>query len=221
MKALALLLALTTLLAASSASAAVTRAADVPRHEISLGFGWAGSFEKSIFNVSPDIASTPEMAMSLSYLFDLDSHWAVGLHVYGTDETTAELAIEDPGGFTHLTSFDLFTSNFGVRARYTVLRGTITPYVYAGASLASGSIESRSTGTLDYSGWSFCAGPGASLALGRSWRAGLEGFVSMGRANWKDMPFVNSSSRDFDPSIAGVLLNFSVVWGRAGDEGQR
>ncbi len=82
-----------------------------------------------------------------------------------------------------------------------------------GLSFANGTIESGPSGSLQYNGFSACAGPGVALRLGHHWMGSLEGILSMGTAKWKSEPFSNSSGREFNPSFAGAVVNFSFVWG--------
>jgi hypothetical protein len=89
----------------------------------------------------------------------------------------------------------------------------IAPYAYAGVGMANGMIDSKPTGSLTYTGFSGCVGPGASWNLGRSWKMSAEGVLSFGSASWRELPFANSTSRKFDPSIQGGLVHLSYVWG--------
>ena len=186
--------------------------ADYPVHEIWIGGGGASSSESSIFNVPSDLKFKPEAVFSLGYMHNYDERRAMGFHIYGASETTPDVALIGPSGLT-TTTFDLYTYNFGVRYRQTFLRGGISPYAFVGASFASGSVESKATGGLNSSGFSVCLGPGAAVALGRSFMLSADLFGSFGSAKWKEKPFANSTSDKFDPSLIGGTLNISFVWG--------
>ena len=188
-------------------------AGNLPAHEIWLGAGGAASFEKDVFNVVADFESSPEAAYSLVYLANLNARLAVGLHIYGGSETSPEFLIQDQSGVTQLVKLDLNTFNFGARGRYTFTRATLSPYVLAGLSLAGGSIDSKVSGELTYTGVSACVGAGAGIGLGRHFMLSAEGFGSFGTANWKQPPFGNSSGKEFNPSIAGGTINLGFVWG--------
>jgi hypothetical protein len=58
-----------------------------------------------------------------------------------------------------------------------------------------------------------CGGAGASLKLGESFALSLEALASLGSANWKQKPFLNSSGREFNPSLLSLTLNLSYMWG--------
>ena len=197
---------------AVSAAPLPCAAANLPGHEIWLGAGGAASFEKDIFNVSGDLSSTPDAAISMGYYMNLDARRAIGFHIYGGAETTPAVVLQGPSG-TMLTAFDLYTYNLGPRYRYTFARGGIAPYLFAGMSWAFGDVESSTTGALNYKGFSVCAGSGAGVALGRHFMLSLEGIGSFGMANWETQPFLNSSGKKFNPSIAAATLNLSFVWG--------
>jgi hypothetical protein len=58
-----------------------------------------------------------------------------------------------------------------------------------------------------------CGGASASLKLGESFALSLEALASLGSANWKQKPFLNSSGREFNPSLIALTLNLSYLWG--------
>ena len=195
------------------AAVGVATAAPVyPRHEMWLGLGGGASSEKNVFNVPDDLESHPELLVSLGYIRNLDARHAVGLHLFGGTETWPPFPVQGPGG-TQRASYELNTYNIGVRYRYTFSRGTVAPYTYIGLSAATGIIESSATGSLNYNGWSACAGPGVSVGLGRNFKLSAEGVGSLGAANWGSNPLPNSSSRSFTPSLLGGTANLSLVWG--------
>ena len=109
--------------------------------------------------------------------------------------------------------FDLDSYNLGVRYRYTFSRSGFVHYVFAGISWADGSAGSPATGALDYSGFTACLGPGASVALGKQFQLSAEAFGSFGIAHWENEPFASSSGTEFNPSMAGGTVNLSFLWG--------
>jgi hypothetical protein len=68
-----------------------------PRHEVWLGFGGGTSPEQSIFNVPDDLASEPEVLLSLDYTFNIDARVAVGIHLYGGTESLPDMYPAPPG----------------------------------------------------------------------------------------------------------------------------
>jgi len=187
---------------------------EFPRHEIWVGFGGGTSPEKSVFNVPDDLASEPEVLISFGYLYNINAGDAVGFHVYGGSETLPAVSVLPPGATTPVPyAFDLDTYNFGVRLRHTFTRKTVSPYIWAGVSVANGTLSNADTGDLDYSGYSVVAGPGVLIQIGRKFLMSVEGIASFGGANWKTDPFANSESRDFNPSLLGATANLSFGWG--------
>lgn len=196
----------------SSALGAAPSASDYPEQEVWFGVGGAGSFEKNIFNVPNAIASTPDVVSSLGYIVNLDARRAVGFQLGVSGETVPSFVSPGPGG-SPLGPFDLSLGNLGMRYRHTFSRATLSPYLFVGAGWAVGSLESSATGSLDYSGISVCAGPGASVRLGRHFMISAEGIGSFGWAKWNTQPLPTSSGRQFNPSLVGGTVNLSFVWG--------
>ena len=187
-------------------------AAAAPKHEIAFGAGLGRSFEDGVLNIPDDFSSSPGAAVSLGYYRNLDDRNALGVHLYGWAEESPILLVTDQAG-THFTTFGLVTYNLGLRYRRTLARGRTTPYVYGGLGWAFGWSESDPTGKFSYDGFSGCAGAGVAHALGRHFDVVLEGMGSIGTAQWKTQPFVNSTGTDFDPSMVAGTLGFRYVWG--------
>ena len=195
-----------------SALGVARAAANYPEQEVWFGVGGAGSFDKNIFNAPNAIASTPDVVSSLGYIVNLDARRAVGFQFYVGSETVPSFVSPGPGG-NPLGPFDLNFGNLGMRYRHTFSRATLSPYLYVGANWAVGSIESRETGSLAYSGISACAGPGASVRLGRHFMLSAEGIGSFGVGKWQTQLLPASSGREFNPSLVGGTVNLSFVWG--------
>ncbi|KAB2878805.1 porin family protein [bacterium] len=181
---------------------------DLLRHELFFGLGWAKSYEKSIFNLSPDAKSSPELAINISYLYHLKEHMALGFQIYGFSETTPKYNVDGDN-----VTFDLSAFNLGVQARYIFMRGSFEPYGYLALNLASGSAENKKTGTLNYNGFSYGGGVGLNKRITEKIYASLEALTSFGSANWKERPFINSSGKKFNPAMTAVVVNISYRWG--------
>ncbi len=195
-------------------SVAFAQKIDLPRHEVWLGLGGAASAEKDIFNVPDDLKSQPDLAVGFGYMYNIDPVFAVGVHVFGTTETTPKVTLYDEIGNAYVTEFDLNSYNLGVRGRVTAMRGVVSPYAFAGVNYAYGRIESDLTGGLRFSGTSFVVGPGVSVRLARMWQLSGEGVFSFGSAKWSETPFPGeSASRDFTPGLSGGLVNVSFLFG--------
>ncbi|MBL7995045.1 outer membrane beta-barrel protein [bacterium] len=184
------------------------RGQDLHRNEVFFGLGWAKSYEKSIFNLSPDAKSSPELAINIAYLYHVKEHLAVGLHIYGFSETTPKYNVDGDN-----VTFDLSAFNLGVQARYIFMRGSIEPYGYLALNLASGSAENKKSGTLNYNGFSYGGGVGLNKKITDKVYASLEALTSLGSANWKQRPFINSTGKKFNPAMTAVVANISYRWG--------
>lgn len=196
-------------------SARASEVPEPPRHEVWLGLGGGTSLESDIFNVADDVSSEPEMLISFGYLFNFDARDAIGFNVYGGTETLPDFFLLPPGAITPVpVSFDLDTFNIGLRLRHAFTRGRFAPYGWLGLNLASGTVSSAETGDLDYSGYSVGVGPGVLIALSSHLSVSVEGVASFGSAKWKSEPFSNSTSRDFNPGLLGVIVNLGFGWGR-------
>ena len=201
------------LLAPAPAAFAAVAGTGLPAHEVWFGLGGASSPEKDIFNVPNDLESKPELVLNLSYMHNLDAQKAFGIHLYGATETTPTVTVVDESGSPQNTTFDLYTYNLGVRYRHTFMRGSLSPYAFVGAGWAFGTVEASITGSLKYTGFSACVGPGAVYAFGGNFRVSAELFGSFGSATWEQKPFGNSTGDEFNPGLLGGTLNLGLAWG--------
>ena len=197
-----------------SAPGPARAAGEVRAHEFWFGGGGARGFDHAVFDVPDDIKNSPDGFFTVGYLHNLDEHRAFGFHLFGTTEKTPEALLADTSGF-YPVRFDLLNYNIGVRGRYTFSRQGVAPSVFGGVNLAFGSIESKKTGELTYSGASFCGGGDLGVPLGRHFMLAAELFGSFGVAKWKNKPFLNSTDADYNPSIAGIAFDIHYLWGRA------
>lgn len=180
------------------------RAADYPRNEVWLGAGGATGFENSILNLPNDVASQPDIAVSFGFMRNLSARSAIGIYLYGADETT-------PGaGGSQLT---LSSGNLGVRYRHTFTRRAFAPYLFAGAGLSAAELSGGSAGENSATGFSVSLGPGVGIRLGRHFLVSAEGIASLGVARWEKLPAAASSDRDFNPSLLGGTINLGYAWG--------
>ena len=187
-----------------AAQALEGRGDDTPRFEVSLGAGNVHAFEKSLFNLPDDAASTPDALMDFRLRENVTRHFAYGFHVYGTTERTPSFFTQDlSGGVLHVQRYRLSIFHVGADVRWLLLPPPLQPYVEAGVSYVSGSLEDGSREVLRSGGVSVGGGPGVQYVLSRHWAAGAQGLFAAGSAKWRDRPFLNSSSRDYDPGIAG------------------
>jgi len=187
-------------------------AANDPKHEVWFGYGGAAAFEKSVFDIPNDVASTPDMMISLGYLMNLDAKWAFGLHLYGGSELLPPVLVQTPSG-SQFTEFELNTYNVGMRFRRSFARGAFAPYAFVGFSLVAGGTSGGGMSDHLFTGISACAGPGLSFRFWRNFMLSAEGIGSIGSATWETPALASSSGTKFNPSLAGFTLNLRAVWG--------
>jgi hypothetical protein len=182
------------------------------QHEVILGFGVAKSFEKNVFNVPDDVKGSPDIEINMAYFYHLSEQFAVGCHLYGFVQSKIPFMVSQNGNISKI-NLDLSSLNLGMQGRYFLSSQRFSPFVFAGINLVSGSVTGKEAGTLNHTGFSFCGGTGATLKLGESFALSLEALASLGSANWKQKPFLNSSGREFNPSLLSLTLNLSYMWG--------
>ncbi len=181
-------------------------------NEVTFGLGYAKSFETSPFNVPNDDAVPGALAINLAYRYSLDEFFSIGFHLNGYSAKTAEYTLTSSGGSSNKTRFTLDAANIGINGRLSFSNGKLIPFAGVLVSYATGSIEGSGTGTLQYGGFSVGLEAGAAYMLGESWAISLEGLASYGKANWKQQPFSNSNSTEFNPSMACILAGVSYYW---------
>ena len=159
------------------------------------------------------------MAINILYHYNIDERFAIGFTMYGYTETISDYVVIDLyGNFSEL-DLDLYAYNYGLQGRWIFSREKIQPYVFISANIVTGRISeateepSVEDSLLDYSGSSMGCGAGCRLNLWSRFSLSLEGILSVGSAKWDKTPFSNSTGTKFDPSMTGILVNFSYLWG--------
>ena len=181
-------------------------------NELQFGMGWVGPRDDTVFNIEFDSSLDPTVAYQFTYYNNTTDRVAFGLHLYWSRQHVDPLTVEDDVG----NVFDVFlrvdSYNLGPRARYTFRRGLVSPYVYGGMSYAFGSVtgNDRDFQRLRYDGFTLTGAGGLSLRSAAWLDVAVEAFYLGGWASWNDYPFLNSTSRDFDPSMLGVLGNVTL-----------
>ena len=196
-------------------AAADARRDETPRLEVSFGAGNVHAFEKSLFNLPSDAASHPDLLMDVRVRQNVTQHFAYGFHAYGTTERTPSFYTQDPaGGVINVQRYRLTIFDVGADVRWLLLPPPLQPYVEAGVSYVSGSLEDGDREVLRSGGVSVGGGPGMQYVLSRHWAAGAQGLFAAGTAKWRQRPFLNSSSRDYDPGFAGAEGFVTFRWFR-------
>lgn len=174
-----------------------------PKTEISLGFGGAHALESSIFNLASDERSTPDLLGDFRVRQNLNQNFALGFHLYGTVEQTPKYYVTYAGA-SRVTHYDLSVFHVGVDVRYLLARPPFQPFLEAGVSFVSGTVEDDFKQSLSLTGVSFGGGPGVQYVLNRHFAIGAQGLFAAGSAKWERLPFFNSSGRRYNPGIAGA-----------------
>ena len=184
----------------------------VPANELQFGMGWVDLQEKSVFNIEFDSSLEPAIAYQFVFYLNTTDQAAFGIHLYWSHQDIDPLTVEDEFGNVFDVFFHVDSYNLGPRARYTFWRGFLSPYVYGGMSYAFGFVRGndRDFDKLRYDGFTFTGAVGISLLSTGVLDVGAEAFYLGGWAGWNDYPFLNSTSRDFDPSMFGVLGNVTL-----------
>lgn len=185
-------------------------------HQIVVGGGDGGTFEKDIFNTrasgTSDAAQT-DPAMRIGYNFNLNDRWAIGVLMHGYAHEFSEYVTTSDGEVK--VDFKLNTYNRGITVQHYFSRGRVQPYVYGIAGLATGTITAKADGQdesdLDYDGFSFGGGGGALLVVAKYFGISVDGVVSLGSAEWEEQPFTNSSGKDFTPSYWALTFNLVAL----------
>jgi hypothetical protein len=184
----------------------------VPQNEFLFGLGWAEPRENSIFNIEFDSELTADLAYKFVFYHNTTDHLAFGIHFDWFHQDIDPLTVEDELGTRFNVFFDLDSYNLGPRVRYTFARGVFSPYWYLGMSYSFGDVQGsdRDFQRLGYDGFSVGTGIGTSVLSAEWLDISGEAFISTGWASWERYPFLNSTSRDFDPSQFGVLGNVTL-----------
>lgn len=181
-------------------------------HHFVAGTGTGATFEKDIFNAGQDgmgYAARPDPAMRLAYHYNMNEKWSVGLIMHGYSYEFSEEMTTTEG--TAQVDFALETSNRGLIVQRYFSRGPVQPYAYGMLALASGDVTATTEGgnqaDLDYEGYSFGAGAGILAIFYKYLGVSVDGYVSLGEAEWDETPFSNSRDDTFSPSYWAVTAN--------------
>ncbi|MDI6803162.1 MAG: hypothetical protein QME58_04860 [Bacteroidota bacterium] len=186
-------------------------------HQVEFGLGGAKSFEKNPFNLtSGETDVSPDVAINFGYYYHHTEDIALCFRMYGFVASTPKYVVTTVDGRTLETEFDISLFNIGIGGKYIFSRGRIQPYGFLLLNLVSGTMESssdKSLGTLNLIGFSFGGGAGVNYMISQNIGISIEATGSSGLANWKQKPFINSTGKDFNPSMLGILLNASYYFG--------
>jgi hypothetical protein len=174
------------------------------QNEILFGLGAAKSFEKNIFNLSDDVEGGTNLGITIAYFRHLNEHWAIGINLFGYMKTVDDMMILRNSNFEK-AKFDVSLVNIGGEVKYYFSRRSVEPFCLAFLAYSSGSLQNDQLGTLNLSGVSGGMGAGMGIPVAESFIITLEALCSLGSADWKEPPFLNSDGSDFNPSFIAVF----------------
>ena len=183
------------------------------RNEISFGVGVAFPFEKDPLNITGEEKIPPCTAISFLYRYHINSRYSIGVQLVGYTWKTPPYLVESSGSITQNLSFTLVSYGLGAHVRYTFLDDPVKPYAYFMVNYAGGSVENGQTGTLYQSGFAVGGGLGIAWMFADAFALSFEALGNFGSSTWKQKPFVNSTSSDYDPSMAALVVSLSWFWG--------
>jgi len=184
----------------------------IPQSEVKLAVGWSQSSETNLFKTPAEVTipSMPDAEISIRRY--LDDQFAFGLHLHGQFGKSSEFVVIDNFGEYKKSKFSLISFNVGIDGRWSPFTSFVKPYVLVVVNYAAGGVRSTEIGSLRYDGLSVGGGLGASMPVGDRISISLEAFGEFGTAEWKQLPFLNSRNRDFNPSMFGASLGISYRW---------
>lgn len=199
---------------AAGTATAGYRTEQVPEFEVLVGFGWTHVFEEDVFNADEPSEVGSALALNFACDFNITPSWAVGFHLFGFRKNLEDYILETDNNMIQGVDFDLNATNFGMRARWTLVRGRLSPYLYAGLSYAYGTLSDNfALGHLRYDGIAGALGAGAVVDLTPQVGFGAEVLYAPTGASWDEPPFENSSGTDMDPSMFAVFGQIRVAVG--------
>lgn len=187
------------------------------KYEFILGVGDAESFETGVFNVPNDVKFSPDFAFNLAFRYYFNERFALGMHIYGPYETISDYGIvDDEGNFTK-AEFTLGVFNFGMQVKWISSPGRIYPYGLLVLNYTEAMLNNPEIGEVGSVGFSFGGGGGLCFGVSNHVAISLEAIISFGIAHWEKKPFVNSTGTEFNPSMAGITVNVSYLWGKGSE----
>jgi hypothetical protein len=182
------------------------------KHELTFGMGYANGFEKHVFNVPDDISINSAIALNMNYCYFFNKQMGFGVRAFGYYKALPEVSLINSIGTIENISFEMNTYNFDIEYRYLFNRGDIEPYSFLLAGAVYGEVSGNDE-KLAINGFNLGAGAGLKFSISERWRLSAELISSFGNAVWESEPFLNSTGDEYNPSMAGVFINISYVFG--------
>jgi hypothetical protein len=181
------------------------------QNELTGNAGIAFLLERSFFNARTDISGNGKPGYGIAYLRSLDREVAVGVRISGTGRRIENFGLI-VNGHRKVYTFDLVMMTYALEGRYTPLRGLCEPYCSILAFYAHGSLENGEYGRRSIEGFGGGVGVGTNLVWEEHWIIGIGVTYSFGKGSWNELPFTNSSSTAFDPSMVTAMMHLGFRW---------
>ena len=182
-------------------------------HEISFGVGVNFPNEDSPLNVVGERELPSRFVGNGAYRVYLTELVAVGVRGAITSSKLNDYVVQKSGSSTtENINFSLTTLNAGLESQiYLSSRGQIRPYLTLQLLYCENSLTASNYGSLENQGFLAGGGLGIRVKITESILLSAEGFGLFGSANWKQKPFNNSSSDEFNPSSIRALFNVAFL----------
>lgn len=179
-------------------------------NELSVGLGVGFPRESDPLNVVGEEQLPTSVIGGLGYRKYVTNLLAIGFRFTGTLNNLKNYTVMVSGGNPQNIDFTLTRADLALEGLLLLSESrNMNPFVTVMVSYATGVLSSSDMGKLKYGGASFGGGLGLRFALSPSIWASVEGIGLFGSAKWKQAPFVNSSSTDFNPSSITLLTSIS------------
>jgi len=185
------------------------------RHELFGGIGVGKTFEDDVSRTGFLGDFSTHGVENLGYLYHFNHYAAVGLHQYYCGVMFYDIpAVDVNTGGRYQEHILVEIYNVGLRGQWVASRSNIQPYAYLSANAVGGSSISDRMPENDLTGWSVGAGVGVKWVVAKHFALSGEVLGSSGAARWDSPFFRNSTSKDYDPSLVGLLIGGSFLWGK-------
>lgn len=187
------------------------------KHELTFGAGYVNGFEKHVFNVPNDIGIKSAIGLNINYCYYFDKQLGFGIRAFGYFKALPDFSVMYSNGTIENIKYEINAYNFDGEFRYVFNRGNFEPYGFLLAGTSLGEVSANND-KLSFNGFNIGAGAGLKFNIGERWKLSTELIGSFGGASWETKPFLNSTSDEYNPTMAGVFANISYLFGPVKDK---
>jgi hypothetical protein len=183
--------------------------------EVSLGIGITSPSESNPFNISNEPELSTSFGGNAGIRWPIGDMMFVGLRGFLTVQNLSNYQVQQTGSTTIKTlDFRLTSYMFAVDTKiYLIDSRYVEPYLLIAIAYAAGSISNGDYGNLSYQGFTAGGGLGIRVAITKTIGVSVDVIHLAGKGNWKNKPFNNSSSNEYDPSRTWISANISFSVG--------